>query len=1241
MATFFAGSALAGLAGAVLVPLVGLIPASGGAYIAKAFITVIAGGPSLIAGLMSSAGIFGVVNQVFAFAVSPVIGEVALLVAAVSCWASRAWSTTRDHRAHPGPVRALPPPRRGTRDRRTLGGGHRTPDTPPSAAAPAVAGAWLRAMAETVLETAGLTMRFGGVVAVDHVDFVLKERELRCLIGPNGAGKSTFFRCVTGLLRPTEGQVFMRGEETTGLPAHAIAALGVGVKTQVPSVMDRLTARENVWLAARSHLPAAQADRRTQEVVDRLGLGPITHSTLARLAHGERQQVELGIVVAGDPWLVLLDEPAAGMSADDVVRMTEVIHEMNRTAAVVIVEHDMQFIRSMTAIIRADRRMTAEKRVVVLETRGLSGGYGRVPILHGIDLEVGEGEVVGILGHNGMGKSTLLKTLMGFLPAHAGAVRYGGTDITRLAANERARLGVGYVPQGRGIFPRLSVRENLHFARSDHGPGDRDGRARGAAGRLPQARAAPRPEGRDALGRRAAASGACALSDGESRACPARRAHRGHPALDHRGDGADPLPAQGIPRTVDPVGGAEPRLHRRARRPRAGAGAGPHHRRARAQRAVGSGEAGSAPRLRDRSRPALRSRFGFRSRVGGLSGDAFAGSAPPVAGDRPAGVADIPGARRRRDTRMETPVRFGSHPSVAESGRGRRAGKRPAVRCRAVIAVPGPETRQPATAPVPDRRYPAGTACSIRTRAIAPRATPAAGTSPPPLQVRTMTIKRPVLAQMRAMAERFGMHLSDAELEKFREIMEPYIQAYDRIDAAPDHLPEVRWPRAPGYRPSPAENPLNAWYYKTEVRGAPDGPLRDKRIALKDTVCLAGVPMMNGSSIMEGYTPEVDATIVTRILEAGGTIAGKAHCENFCLSGGSHKNAAGPVHNPWKRGYMAGGSSSGSAALVAAGEVDMAIAGDQGGSIRIPSSNCGAYGMKPTHGLVPYTGIMPIEQTIDHVGPITGNVADNALFLEVLAGEDGLDPRQYAPEVHRYTEALGLGCAGLRIGVLKEGFHRPESEPDVDRKMLDAAERFRSLGARVEDISIEEHFFAADLWTAIAVEGLQDLMMHGNCFGTNHRGLFLPSMIDRVATWRHRADELSHSLKVCMFLGEYFQESYRGRYYGKAQNLMRGVTGRYLDALREVDLLLMPTLPMKARPIPPPGCSIALYVQRAFEMVGNTAAFSASGLPAMSIPCGLSEGLPIGMMLVGPRYGEMTIYRAAHAFEQSADWRTL
>ena len=153
--------------------------------------------------------------------------------------------------------------------------------------------------------------------------------------------------------------------------------------------------------------------------------------------------------------------------------------------------------------------------------------------------------------------------------------------------------------------------------------------------------------------------------------------------------------------------------------------------------------------------------------------------------------------------------------------------------------------------------------------------------------------------------------------------------------------------------------------------------------------------MMNGASTLKGYTPDVDATIVTRLLDAGATIAGKAHCEYFCLSGGSHTGAAGPVENPHKPGYSAGGSSSGSGALVGGGLVDMAIGGDQGGSIRIPSAYCGCYGMKPTQGLVPYTGLMSIESTIDHTGPMTQNVRDNAVMLQAIAGADGLDPRQY------------------------------------------------------------------------------------------------------------------------------------------------------------------------------------------------------------------------------------------------------
>lgn len=504
-----------------------------------------------------------------------------------------------------------------------------------------------------------------------------------------------------------------------------------------------------------------------------------------------------------------------------------------------------------------------------------------------------------------------------------------------------------------------------------------------------------------------------------------------------------------------------------------------------------------------------------------------------------------------------------------------------------------------------------------------------------------MTVKRPSPAQMRAMAERFGMSMSDDELRQFSEVMEGYIQTYDRVAAAPDNLPVVRYPRSPGYRPGNSENPLNAWYYKTEVHGAVDGPLRGKRIVLKDNVALAGVPMMNGSAILEGYTPEIDATIVTRMLDAGAIITGKAHCENLCLSGGSHTNATGPIHNPWKHGYSAGGSSGGTAVLVATGEADMGIGGDQGGSIRLPASKCGIVGMKPTHGLVPYSGIIPIEQTIDHAGPMTRSVADNALLLEVIAGADGLDPRQYAPRTYRYTEALGRGCRGLRIGVLQQGFGRPESEADVDAKVRAAAERLARLGAEVSDMSLPEHDIASDLWLPITVEGLQDLMMNGNAAGTNYRGLFLPSLTDQLGSWRNRADELSHSLKVCMFLGEYFQTQYRGRFYGKAQNMMRAIQQRYDEVFKGFDLLLMPTIPMKPQPIPPAGCEIALYVQRAFEMVGNTAPYNALGLPAISVPCGISEGLPVGMMLVAKHYNETAIYQAAHAFEQSEDWRNM
>ena len=195
------------------------------------------------------------------------------------------------------------------------------------------------------VEARDVTVRFGGVSALSGVDFALEDRELRCLIGPNGAGKSTFFKCIAGLIRPTVGSIRIGGQETTDAHPHLIARLGVGIKTQVPSVMGGLSVRENIWLAARRGSSKRAADTTTAEVLERLQLTDAATNEVALLSHGQRQLVELGIVLAGRPWLVLLDEPAAGLTGEEVDRMIDVVREINRDAALIIVEHDMHFVR--------------------------------------------------------------------------------------------------------------------------------------------------------------------------------------------------------------------------------------------------------------------------------------------------------------------------------------------------------------------------------------------------------------------------------------------------------------------------------------------------------------------------------------------------------------------------------------------------------------------------------------------------------------------------------------------------------------------------------------------------------------------------------------------------------------------------------------------------------------------------------------------------------------------------------
>ena len=498
-----------------------------------------------------------------------------------------------------------------------------------------------------------------------------------------------------------------------------------------------------------------------------------------------------------------------------------------------------------------------------------------------------------------------------------------------------------------------------------------------------------------------------------------------------------------------------------------------------------------------------------------------------------------------------------------------------------------------------------------------------------------MAIARPDAELIRRLGEDLFMDLNDTEADAFAALIENNLKIYEVLDHLPDDLAPVKYPRTPGSRPDADDNAMNAWYWKTDIAGAEAGPLQGKSVAFKDNIMVAGVPMMNGAATLEGYVPDIDATVVTRVLDAGGRVAGKAHSEYFCTSGGSHTNALGPIHNPHRQGHTAGGSSSGCGALVGAGELELTIGTDHGGSCRIPAAFCGAVGMKPSFGLVPYTGAMPIDMTIDYIGPITNNVENNALLLDVIAGPDGFDPNQRGIQVDNYRASIERGVSGLKIGILQEGFGHENSDPEVDRCVRHAAQTLAKQGAELVDISVPMHLLGPAIWTPIYVEGMVVSMMHDNGFGKNRAGGYVPSLMRYHAAWRDQTHKFGPQTKLVLLTGEYMTQAYGGLYYGKAQNLRPRLTAAYDKAFAEVDLLLMPTLPITAPPIPAADADATEIVARALEMIPNTPGFDLTGHPSISVPCGNVDGLPVGMMLTGRCFEESTVYRAAYALEHS------
>jgi amidase len=500
-----------------------------------------------------------------------------------------------------------------------------------------------------------------------------------------------------------------------------------------------------------------------------------------------------------------------------------------------------------------------------------------------------------------------------------------------------------------------------------------------------------------------------------------------------------------------------------------------------------------------------------------------------------------------------------------------------------------------------------------------------------------MAVRRPQPDDLSAIARQFHFTVPPERMPVVQALVEGLLAPYDRLEELEEPKALPRYPRGAGEAPRAEDNPLGGWAWKVRIDGAGQGPLAGRTVAIKDNVAVAGVPMRNGTVLLDGYVPDEDATVVERVLDAGGTILGKAVCESLCFSGGSHTADHPPVRNPYDHGRSTGGSSSGSAALVASGAVDLAVGGDQGGSVRIPSCWSGIYGLKPTWGLVPYTGAFPIEPSLDHLGPMARSTRDVALLLSVLAGPDGLDARQYAaPPVGDYLGALAAGAGGLRLAIVREGFgHQGLSEPDVDEAVLQAARAFDRLGARVEEVSLPWHRDAMAVWNAIALEGATAVMVAAESMAYGAKGHYSTGLVDAFARGRReRGDELSDTVKLTLLAGRWMNQAYHGRAYARAQNLARVARAAYDAALAEHDLLVMPTLPLKATPIPAADAPLEEYVQRALEMIPNTAPFDVTGHPAMNVPCAMSVGLPVGMMLVGRHGDEATILRAAEAFER-------
>ena len=418
---------------------------------------------------------------------------------------------------------------------------------------------------------------------------------------------------------------------------------------------------------------------------------------------------------------------------------------------------------------------------------------------------------------------------------------------------------------------------------------------------------------------------------------------------------------------------------------------------------------------------------------------------------------------------------------------------------------------------------------------------------------------------------------------------------------------------------------------RNEARSAFDGV----PVAYKDLFVTKDVVTTSGSRILEGYVPPYDATVVARCSEAGLPLLGKTNMDEFAMGSSTENSGYQVTRNPWDRERVPGGSSGGSAALVASGAAPWAWGTDTGGSIRQPASLCGIVGVKPTYGRVSRYGMIAFASSLDQAGPLTRTVKDGAALLQLAAGHDPLDSTSIPEEVPDLLEGIEDGISGMRIGIVKE-FESEGSDAGVTARVDEAYTRLEKLGARLEEVSLPSFLYGISAYYLIApAECSANLARYdGVRYGLRAPGEDIVQMTSRT-----RDEGFGAEVKRRIMLGTYaLSAGYYDAYYGKAQKVRTLITRDLAAAYSKVDLIACPTSPTTAfrlgeRTQDP----LAMYLSDVFTVPVNLA-----GNAAISVPCGLSpdDGLPVGLQLIAKALDEKTMFRAAHAFEQDLGFAT-